>query len=322
VARWIVLPVLILPLLAGLFWPLGWTTTVVPDAETPFVPIASRFRVNDCGTITGRVLWDAAVPTAEPILAPPNPRGESGATGPRQLRYNPRLPRISADKGLAHAVVLLRGVDPTRARPWDHPPVRLEVRNDQVTVLQGEERSQIGFVERGQSIEIVSCDPYYHTLSLRGSAFLGIPLADRNQVRQRRLTRAGVVEATSGSGCFWMLANLFVADHPYLTQTDTEGNFTLPGIPSGRYQLVVWHLDWREVSRELDGDSWEIAAIRYRPPLQLLQTVQVQASEVTRVQPTFSKSHITRGGAEPIEVEEAWRDLDREMPLDPHFHDH
>jgi hypothetical protein len=64
-----------------------------------------------------------------------------------------------------------------------------------------------------------------------------------------------------------------------------------------------------------------VAAIRYRPPLRLLQPVEVRAGEITNVDPTFRTNHIQRGGVEPSHVEQSLRELDVEMPLDPHVGD-
>lgn len=38
-----------------------------------------------------------------------------------------------------------------------------------------------------------------------------------------------------------MLAYVVIVDSPYRTTTDREGRFRLEGIPTGRYELRVWH---------------------------------------------------------------------------------
>lgn len=39
----------------------------------------------------------------------------------------------------------------------------------------------------------------------------------------------------------WMSAFIVVAEHPYYAITSDDGSFTLPDVPPGEYQLVVWH---------------------------------------------------------------------------------
>ena len=38
----------------------------------------------------------------------------------------------------------------------------------------------------------------------------------------------------------WMKAWILVSDHPYFAVTDSKGNFSIDGIPSGTYEVVCW----------------------------------------------------------------------------------
>ena len=38
-----------------------------------------------------------------------------------------------------------------------------------------------------------------------------------------------------------MTAHFWVMDHPFFAVTDKEGQFTIPSLPPGDYQLVAWH---------------------------------------------------------------------------------
>src|SRR5262249_30904512 len=153
------------------------------------------------------------------------------------------------------AVVYLRGVDPARARPWDHPPVCVELRDYQIHVRQGDEEGRVGFVRRGAEVTAVSREPVFDSLQARGAAFFTLAFPDPDRPRTRRCPRAGVVELSSGVGHFWMRGHLFVSDHPYLARTDAAGRFSLPRVPAGRYELVCWLPDWHESSHERDADT-------------------------------------------------------------------
>jgi hypothetical protein len=68
---------------------------------------------------------------------------------------------------------------------------------------------------------------------------------------------------------------LFVDDHPYYTHTDAEGCFFLPQVPPGRYELVCWLPDWHEASRELDAETALICRLMFRPPVEVVQPLQL-----------------------------------------------
>jgi hypothetical protein len=171
----------------------------------------------------------------------------------------------------------LRGVDPKRARPWDHAPVRVTVRSCQYHILQGDSDSNTGIVRRGDRVTIVSEDDRFQAVQARGAAFFTLTLPDRDVAHERSLTQSGVVELGSNAGQFWMRAHLFVSDHPYLTRTDSEGRFSLAQVPSGTYELACWLPDWREAARELDAETAQITRLTFRPALVKLQDVTVKS---------------------------------------------
>jgi hypothetical protein len=37
-----------------------------------------------------------------------------------------------------------------------------------------------------------------------------------------------------------MSANILVFSHPYFSTTDTEGRYSITGVPAGTYTLMVW----------------------------------------------------------------------------------
>jgi hypothetical protein len=72
-----------------------------------------------------------------------------------------------------------------------------------------------------------------------------------------------------------MRAHLLVADHPYLTRTDSEGRFSLDGIPAGNYEIACWLPDWHEAARELDAETALITHLTFRPSVLKLRDVAV-----------------------------------------------
>jgi hypothetical protein len=247
------------------------------DASAP--PAANDFDEAACGTVTGCVVWDGELPQVPPYRAPANPVAEMHDPTKR-LWPNPNLPDVDAkSQGVKDAMVFLRGVDPAKARPWDHPPVRVEFRDDELFVVQGDYAGRRGFVRRGDCFEVVSKRPAFEALQARGAAFFNLTLPDANQVRSRRLDHAGVVELSSGAGRFWMRGHVFVVDHPYFTRTDAAGRFTLPKVPPGKYELVCWHPNWHEEVREHDADSYCISRLTFRPAAEVVREIEVRRGD-------------------------------------------
>jgi hypothetical protein len=224
-----------------------------------------------------------APPSVPSYRSPTNPLSD-GPGGTWQNWTNPLTPVIDPQSGgVAGAVVFLQEVAPQQGRPWNHPPVRVEVRDHTLHVLQGEADGLAGFVRRGQAVPFVSRQDSFVSIRLRGAAFFALPLPDRDQPRAHTFERQGIVELDSGSGQFWMRGYLFVADHPYFTRSDRRGLFSLTEVPAGDYQLVCWLPDWREAARELDADTGLLWRVTYRPAFRQVRSLRVEAGRTTDV---------------------------------------
>jgi hypothetical protein len=246
------------------------------------------------GIVQGQVTWAGTVPVIPPYRAPVSPLSEQ-AGGAKHTWANPNAVVVdAATHGVAHAVVFLRGIEPGRGRPWDHPPVRVQMRDYQYHILQGDADSRTGFVRRGASFTMESAQPRFHSLVARGSAFFALPFPNPSQPCTRRLDRRGVVELTSGAGYFWMRAHLFVDDHPYYTRTDATGRFVLSQVPPGDYDLVCWLPNWLEGEHELDADTGLIYRLQFRPPVQVVQPVRLGPGAMSTASFTISLADFGR----------------------------
>jgi hypothetical protein len=236
----------------------------------PAAKTAAEFDPAACGSVAGEVTWQGELPRAETIRAWLSPEAGVQVTVP-----NPLVPDV--DHGAVRgAVVFLRGVDARKARPWSHPNVTVVQEDYQIRIAQGDEMSQVGFVQRGGAIEMTSRQAVFHSLHLSGATYATIPFADADVVRRRVLDHAGLVELSSAAGYYWARGFVFVDDHPYYTRTDNSGHFVLDDVPEGEYEVVCWLPGWRETSHTRDPESALITRRQYEPALETVQRVCVE----------------------------------------------
>jgi len=256
-------------------------TFLLPDSRIPVhLPAAHRHDPARCGTITGRVKWTGEL-AAAPTFLYGVPSGDGNfvtktVTGPNQPRID------SATRTLAGAVVTLRGIDPAAARPWDHPPLRVELGDGAIRVRQGVSE-RVGFVRRGAGVEVVSREPAYHILRGRGDDFFSLSLPAEDEPRTRSFPRPGRVELSSGTGLYWARADLFVSDHPYWAVTDAEGRFALPQVPAGRVEVVAWHPGWLPARQDRDPETGLVSRMTYGPPLERVRVADVHVGATSDI---------------------------------------
>src|SRR5262249_54473571 len=140
--------------------------------------IPSVFDAKATGEFHGQVTWEGEVLAAPPFETQPVPlAGE--ILGRKQIRPNPNVPTIDRKaRGVRNAVVYLRDVDFQTSKPWDHPPVRVEMRDCQFHIIQGLDESAIGFVRRGEPVRMVSADSHFHMLHADGTVFWNFAFPD------------------------------------------------------------------------------------------------------------------------------------------------
>ena len=248
-----------------------------PQATQTATPaeVANSYNPDETGTIEGQVCWEGPVPEVPPFKIHGNHNdGKEQLTN--LVRKNPNAPVIdSATKGVDQAVVFLRGIDPVKAKPWDHLPIVIDQSDLDLAILQGNERVHAGFVRRGDEIAAISRDKFYHALRASGASFFTLPFMDPDRPTRRRLEKNGLVELSSGAGYYWMGGYLFVADHPYFARTDREGHFRLTNVPAGKYQLVCWLPNWKIARHDRDPETALVIRVYYAPPLEQERPVEV-----------------------------------------------
>lgn len=233
------------------------------------------FQPSACGTIMGSVTWTGPIPTVPPVIdIRPRPDGTGHDTRTFPHPYAPAIDR--ATYALTGAAVFLRNADPTRAKPWDLPPVSVEFRDAQIRITQGDRPpGRVGFVKRGAPVRFQSADPTFNVLRGRGAAFFALPFPDPDKPLERAFDTPGRVALTSAAGFHWQAADLFVADHPYYTLSGADGRFELTQVPEGTYELVAWHPNWNTTGHERNPETGLVQRVTYAPALESVRSVVV-----------------------------------------------
>lgn len=253
------------------------TEPVLPNST-----VSTKFDAGNCGTISGRVRWTGAIPTIAPIDVE---RLHPGIGVKHNARPNPHAPKIDpVSNGVGGLAVFLRGINPEMARPWDHPPVTVAMHDEVPIVRQGDMApGLVGFVHRGDAATFVSVQATPHSVRARGSAFFTLTLPEQDKLRRRTFNEAGRVELSSANGHMAVRGHLFVDDHPYYTLTNADGQFQLPQVPAGSYELVCWRPDWRIDRKERDPETLTFVRLNFVPPKETSLPVTVRPGDMAMV---------------------------------------
>ncbi len=167
------------------------------------------------------------------ILPPPKPlevfksRAYCGPTVPNETLL------LSPEGGLRNAVVLLRGKD-------HHPkaqPTGLVLDNIHCAFVPHVQVAMIG-----SELVLENSDPILHTVHARldHETLFNVGLPKWRRV-SKRLDRAGVVRINCDVLHTWMSAIIVVTESPLFAVTDERGHFSIEGLPSGDYEVEIWH---------------------------------------------------------------------------------
>lgn len=255
--------------------------TPVPSAgdSNPAAVSSAEVESAAVGRVQGQVLWAGEPPVVPPVQVPSYPPFPIGMPDQKE-RPNPNQPAIDpTTRGVAGAVVFLRGVPPRPSMPWPHAPVRVEQRGQMLRICQGGREANTGFVRRGDAIEAVAHDPGFHALQARGAAFFTLGFPEPGGAVRRRLDGKGVVELSSAAGHYWMRAYLFVDDHPFYTHTDAAGRFVLEDVPGGRWELVCWLPSGVPERYQRATEPGMVTRLQFRRPLERVTEAVVRAGQ-------------------------------------------
>lgn len=158
---------------------------------------------------------------------------------------------VSADGGVANAVVWVEGVQEGKAWPE-------EVVLDQAGCLY---RPHVTVAGTGQPIKFANSDPVIHNVNTfpRENPPLNISLLARGTGRPvtRTFKLPDEIKVTCDAHK-WMNAWIIVRDNPYFAVTGADGSYAIEGVPAGTYTVVAWHESLERVEESLQLEAGEV----------------------------------------------------------------
>ena len=140
---------------------------------------------------------------------------------------------IGAEGGLQNAVVLLH---PLGGKTATQP--RAVVLDNRYCAFA----PHIQIATIGSELLLKNSDPILHTVHARlgKETLFNVGLPRWRQVI-KRLDRPGVMRIDCDVLHTWMSAAIVVTDTPYFALTDAAGRFKIEGLPTGAYEMKIWH---------------------------------------------------------------------------------
>jgi plastocyanin len=134
-------------------------------------------------------------------------------------------------------------------------------------------------VPAGTKLEITNSDPILHNVHGLQMTDAGMqtlfniaqPVRGEHTTVEPALTQPGIVYLACEAGHAWMNGYVFVANHPYVTLTNRDGEFLMTGVPPGTYRIRMWH---EGVIRTRNIEN--LQRYEYEEPYEMTEDVVVQ----------------------------------------------
>ena len=178
---------------------------------------------------------------------------------------------MNSTGGLRDAVVIVEGVQQGKAMP-------AALQNAELDQINCEYTPYVTVVAANTEIAVRNSDPVLHNIQFfQGDGTLfNIAQPVQGQVNGQLLENPGVIDVECAVHA-WMRAGVVVVDNPYYAVTDENGQFSIPDLPPGTYQVKIWHPYLGEETREvtvsggtetaLNMDLENLLAARMPPPV-------------------------------------------------------
>jgi len=177
-------------------------------------------------SVVGRITLVGNLPASKALPVFKN-RAFCGPTVPDETLL------VDREGGLKNAVVVLHAID----RIASAQPAQAVLDNRHCAFAP-----HVQVVTVGSELQLKNSDPILHTVHARlgMETLFNVGLPKWRQVT-KRLDRAGVVKINCDVLHTWMSAAIVVTDSPYFAVSDERGFYRIDGLPSGVYEMEIWH---------------------------------------------------------------------------------
>jgi plastocyanin len=153
------------------------------------------------------------------------------------------------------AVVYVEDIDPApSAPPAEHPRL-----NQYQMVF----RPLVLPVTAGTTVDFPNNDNLFHNVfSYSQPREFDLGRYPRGELRSVRFEKPGIVNVFCDIHSY-MYATILVFDHPYFAVPDDDGNFSIAGVPEGRYTLAYWYGRKKVTSKRIVIKTGETATVTF-----------------------------------------------------------
>jgi Carboxypeptidase regulatory-like domain len=207
--------------------------------------------VTDGGTITGKVTLKGPVP--EPRVFPlalypfgpycnKNKKISDGEGNVRISEFD-----VAADGGMKDVVVAVEEVK--RGKPFNPIVAKLVARDCEFLPF-------VSIVQAHSSFVMTNEDPIIHNAQLyqseKGNLLLTVPNSPHS-------TGTFPINFEKHKKIYQMICGMhefmqtwgYAVDNPYYALTDGDGNYTIDGLPPGKYEVIAWRPHFKPIEREI-----------------------------------------------------------------------
>lgn len=216
-----------------------------PPQVTTSVSLDTRSNgaATDFGTISGKVTLKGTPPTEKPLPLDPN----CGQLHPN-VKPTTQFYVVGNDGGLADVFVYIsKGMENRNFLPPEKALVL-----DQVGCVY---TPYVAGAQIGQTIEVRTSDPVLHnvhpTPTVAGNKEINRAMLPKSPPILLRWNNPEVFLRFKCDVHPWMFAYVGLVSHPYFAVTDANGNFTIPNVPPGAYELELYHRKAGKIAKDI-----------------------------------------------------------------------
>ena len=214
---------------------------VVAQLLTRSISAAEAIDADKWGSISGRITVEGDFETLPPLVKKGDLNVRDATTCAIADIPDERVHVDPATKGLANVAVYLK-IKPTLI----HPKLENSTQKEVVFNIRGcRFVPHFMLVRTDQTIRLTNSDPVANNvradLVKNGTTnVLVLPLNQKDVVIEcknpEKLPTRVVCDIHP-----WMTAQWLILDHPYMTITNSKGEFEVPNLPIGEHEFTVWH---------------------------------------------------------------------------------